>query len=646
MTNPAQFFRSAAVLALLMGSLGTSAHSQALSVSVSGNPGNYQLSWPSKTAHFYQIIQSTNLMSWNDTGFFESGSGNPLTSIPILQSPQVYYQVVEIAGTVNTGFLLQPTNNHSVDLIDGVCFSFDLNQFSQLPGRIRVYQRPMGGTWNHIGTVTEFAEISSIRFVRGSTAWVPEAEGNYEVKAEVLDGAGRLVGHAQRTVSVETNEAPVIGITGGPPNTSATARLASFGTIIIDPEMDPIRRVEFFDNGVLIGVDREAPFGDQVRDLEDRGYDLAKGTHVITARAFDSRGGVGDSTNAYTVNITAGNSRPTVAVSPPTDGFIVQSGESFELVCTAADPDGDSDVARIEFYDLSDNARRAMQSGSSATFAVDTTGWEAGTHTLRVFSVDAANLSSYPLYFRVFVAAAGGESFAQRMVANMVDESTAAPTNEVFHGIQLSTDIFTGGMASGLQMDSGVLLTTGEYVLWNGGDDDFDEEEKEKVWNAQGDQDLETRVSGRLTRDAAVIEFDLFCQHSQLEFEYQFGSEEYDEYVGQFNDGFMVTVDGVLVSFVPDCSGIVAVNSVNPIDLVNEHLYLDDDDHIDPTVAPANQAFQVEYDGMTIRMKAHALVTPNKTHRIRLVIADVNDAKLDSGLFVKEGSIRTVEPAP
>ena len=117
-------------------------------------------------------------------------------------------------------------------------------------------------------------------------------------------------------------------------------------------------------------------------------------------------------------------------------------------------------------------------------------------------------------------------------------------------------------MASGLQMDSGVLLTTGEYVLWNGGDDDFDEEEKEKVWNAQGDQDLETRVSGRLTRDAAVIEFDLFCQHSQLEFEYQFGSEEYDEYVGQFNDGFMVTVDGVLVSFVPDCSGIVAVNSV------------------------------------------------------------------------------------
>jgi hypothetical protein len=49
---------------------------------------------------------------------------------------------------------------------------------------------------------------------------------------------------------------------------------------------------------------------------------------------------------------------------------------------------------------------------------------------------------------------------------------------------------------------------------------------------------------------------------------------------------------------------------------------------------------------MTVRLKAHAFVTPNQLHRVKLVIADAVDANFDAALFVKEGSVRTVEPTP
>ena len=88
-------------------------------------------------------------------------------------------------------------------------------------------------------------------------------------------------------------------------------------------------------------------------------------------------------------------------------------------------------------------------------------------------------------------------------------------------------------------------------------------------------------MTGNTTFDAAVLEFDVFCSNGQLELIYQFGSEEYEEWVGDFNDGFMATVDGVLVTLVPDCSDIVAVNSIHrqigTLAAINDHLYLDDE---------------------------------------------------------------------
>ena len=210
----------------------------------------------------------------------------------------------------------------------------------------------------------------------------------------------------------------------------------------------------------------------------------------------------------------------------------------------------------------------------------------------------------------------------------------------MFKGFSASSSLFYGGTASGLQMDAGVVLTTGTASDWNAGDlppaPGFSEgsESTTTRWGSAGDDALGDRVAGTGTGDAAILEFDVLCTNGQLEVEYQFGSEEYDEYISRFNDDFMISVDGVIVNLLPDCSDIIAVNTVHngkrdPINNnytlqpLNRHLFLDDDLDIDPIVT--NQPTQVEYDGLTVRLRSHALVTPG-THHLRIVIADVTDS--------------------
>jgi hypothetical protein len=50
--------------------------------------------------------------------------------------------------------------------------------------------------------------------------------------------------------------------------------------------------------------------------------------------------------------------------------------------------------------------------------------------------------------------------------------------------------------------------------------------------------------------------------------------------------------------------------------------------------------------GMTVRLRIHAMVAPGEAYRVRIAVADVDDANFDSALFIKEGSVRTISPQP
>src|SRR6185436_9045314 len=84
-----------------------------------------------------------------------------------------------------------------------------------------------------------------------------------------------------------------------------------------------------------------------------------------------------------------------------------------------------------------------------------------------------------------------------------------------------------------------------------------------------GDPSLDALVPGYETFDATILEFDFVCDNpTAISFQYVFGSEEYNEWVGSpFNDVFGFFLNGVNIATVPTiCSsgGIpVAINNVN-----------------------------------------------------------------------------------
>jgi hypothetical protein len=216
------------------------------------------------------------------------------------------------------------------------------------------------------------------------------------------------------------------------------------------------------------------------------------------------------------------------------------------------------------------NRKAADTVAPFTALTLSTNGWELGIHTIKVFATDNATVAgttSYPIYFNVFIRSAGAaDGFAASLTANIVDATTAAPSNPVFKGVVASTTQFTTGTASGLQMNTGIVMSTGLASSWNAGDLLPEQPEGVATTHAfltQGDKALQDRVAGQATSDAQILEFDVYCSNGQLEMDYQFGSEEYDNFVGRYNDAFMATVDGVVVNLLPDCSDIISVNTVN-----------------------------------------------------------------------------------
>jgi hypothetical protein len=150
-----------------------------------------------------------------------------------------------------------------------------------------------------------------------------------------------------------------------------------------------------------------------------------------------------------------------------------------------------------------------------------------------------------------------------------------------------------------------------------------------------------------------VLEFDFVPTSSTISFQYVFGSEEYPEFIGSFNDvfGFFLTAPGgapVNLALIPGTNLPVSINDVN-----------DGNPGNDPPIAPANPQFYVnnqvqfvpgtplppvdtELNGLTVVLGAQATVTPGLTYHIKLAVADANDFALDSDVFVQAGSLSSV----
>ena len=186
-------------------------------------------------------------------------------------------------------------------------------------------------------------------------------------------------------------------------------------------------------------------------------------------------------------------------------------------------------------------------------------------------------------------------------------------------------------------MESGIVLTSGSAVVTEGPNNSGGAGE---CPGTPGDDDLEDFIDD-ITNDACILEFDVVATSDSISFDYVFGSDEYLEYVFSFNDGFAFFISGPgivgtqNIALVPGTSDPVSIDNVNNV--VNEEYYVDNGDGWS---APySTDDYYIQYDGFTTVLTAKSAVVPCETYHLKLVVADALDCILDSGVFIKAGSL-------
>jgi hypothetical protein len=210
-----------------------------------------------------------------------------------------------------------------------------------------------------------------------------------------------------------------------------------------------------------------------------------------------------------------------------------------------------------------------------------------------------------------------------------------------YNGVTGQSGLFSDGLASGIGMDSGIILTTGSATTAVGPNTS---DSTSIGTGSGGDADL-TALTGSTTFDSAVLEFQFTSDGGDLFFEFVFASEEYNEYVGtQFNDAFALFVDGVNIALAPDGQPVVVnnVNCGNPFGTGGPNCaYYNNND-----INDGGPFFNVGYDGFTDVFTAQALNLAAGNHTMKFAIADTSDSSWDSAVFIKAGSFSDTDEPP
>ena len=139
-------------------------------------------------------------------------------------------------------------------------------------------------------------------------------------------------------------------------------------------------------------------------------------------------------------------------------------------------------------------------------------------------------------------------------------------------------------------------------------------------------------IAGVNTNDAntLVIQFTLAPGSDGIAFEWMFGSEEYPEYVGSFNDSVGVFIRSDDGSGWGPMTNIALDSGGNPV-TINGPFFSG------PTViVPDAQNPITEYDGSTPHITtSHQLASgPTVVHELTIVVCDALDTSLDSGVLI------------
>jgi gliding motility-associated-like protein len=234
---------------------------------------------------------------------------------------------------------------------------------------------------------------------------------------------------------------------------------------------------------------------------------------------------------------------------------------------------------------------------------------------------------------------------AQQLVENvLVNSPCASVSNFSVSGDTFSTGAQSYGYfsysGSNFPFSNGIVLSTSRASRTQGPNNNLIDE---GATSWQGDLDLEQALEISGTFNATALEFDFTPLTSKISFDYIFASEEYQGTAPcRYSDGFafLLKVAGSSdeyqnLALIPGTTTPVKVTTVHPeiqgssgCDAENETFFgsYNDADH------------PINFNGQTVVMTAEATVIPGVTYHIKLVIADEENIRYDSAIFLGGGS--------
>jgi len=187
-------------------------------------------------------------------------------------------------------------------------------------------------------------------------------------------------------------------------------------------------------------------------------------------------------------------------------------------------------------------------------------------------------------------------------------------------------------------LTSGVVLSTGKVADIPG------KNRKDNFTTKLSDLSTDFGPEGE-QGDLTQLNLSFFANSTveKLVFQYVFASEEFPEFGGStYNDDFELLLNGTNLAKLSD-GKTVTINNLVP-DPYNRSTY--HPDYIDNPSLTGIAANIVKLDGFTKVLGFEGLLKKNQTNVLSIRIKDVGDGKLDSAVFIKGGSVETVQAEP
>lgn len=186
--------------------------------------------------------------------------------------------------------------------------------------------------------------------------------------------------------------------------------------------------------------------------------------------------------------------------------------------------------------------------------------------------------------------------------------------------------------------ESGIVMSTGRLSNVPGPNTSLSDDDA-NGWGS--DPDLNAVLGVNNTTNATVLEFDFVPNANNIRFNYIFASEEYQENNTNtcvYSDVFTFLIkpedgDYTNIAVVPNTNTPVKVTTVHPeipggCEAENEEYF-----------GSFNQGNSpINFNGQTAVLTAETAVTPNQTYHIKLVIADEQNYRYDSAVFLQADS--------